>query len=369
MMKKPFFAAAAAAAALLVQPVAALPGTTQYIPDASGEYVFYRDASFERESYTGFVYYDESTYGVRYYAPAVQDKKAPQAEKDIQLYFTVDTLQDHFEPTGERIAGTVTPDDTDVINYLHDMMYELTARRVKAGTVASQVTQTQDFQQFGGEVTLLFNPLVPIFNLECIKSLDGKTILQVVTTGLLSGAQNEQADTSFTDFKGFPQKLTDKEHVFKRNKKAAVATYTYSKDELFTQTVQLDSQWTQYADNFFFLGKHDALVTFDVAVQASDTTDKQDYASRLLRRFLQSNPNSYANWMELSLQKVGNRTIATLPVYVQSSNTRMQLFRVIEEQKDGSVAFFLMTVYDSIYQKNKAYFDAVVGSYTVAAKE
>ena len=53
-------------------------------------------------------------------------KKKPLAEKDIRILFTIDASQDHVELTGERIISTVTPDDTDIINYIHDILYELT---------------------------------------------------------------------------------------------------------------------------------------------------------------------------------------------------------------------------------------------------
>ena len=50
--------------------VFAVPGVESFIPDSSGEYVYYRDYSFERESYVGVLYYDDSSYQIRYYAPA-----------------------------------------------------------------------------------------------------------------------------------------------------------------------------------------------------------------------------------------------------------------------------------------------------------
>ncbi|MCR5724056.1 MAG: hypothetical protein K6G80_03120 [Treponema sp.] len=348
----------------------ALPDITQFIPDVSGEYVFYQDTTFERKSYTGFVFYNESTYGVRYYAPEVSDKKKPLPEKDIQLYFTIDASQNHFEPTGERIAGTVTPDDTDIINYLHDMMYELTARRKKAGIVSEPTSVTQNFQQFGGDVTLSFNPLVPLFNLESITTLDGTAVFSVVTTGQLSGNGGNSSDTSFTDFKGFPQKVADKTHTFKPSKKAVKSDFSYSKDEHFTQSISLDDQWKQYADNFFFLGKN-ALVTFDVAIpQAGSSSEmaKHGYAPLLARSFARSGPNSYADWTALTITKTGNRTIIRIPVYEQTANNHMQTFKIIDEYKDGSAAFLLLTVYEGAYEKNKAYFESVLSSYSVTAQ-
>ena len=48
----------------------ALPGVQQLLPDQSGQFVYYRDSSFDRESYVGIIYFDEATYGLRYFAPA-----------------------------------------------------------------------------------------------------------------------------------------------------------------------------------------------------------------------------------------------------------------------------------------------------------
>ena len=344
----------------------ALPGVTRQLEDASGEYVFYRDATFERESYVGFAFYDESTYGVRYYAPAAGSKKQPLAEKDVQLYVTVDATQPHLELTGERIASDVTAEDTDLVNYLHDLLYEFTARRQKAGDLPATASLTQDFEQFGGDVTLDFNALVPIFNLQTIKALDGTSLFQVVTTGILSatGADGTNSpDTSFTDFAGIPARLQDKAHAFKPKKKAAGISYSYTKDETgATQTVALDEQWTKYADNFFFLEKNAALLTFDT-VPAADGTP---YAVQLPRALIRNTRGSYTDWTKLSIKKNGSRTTIRFPVYDKAANALMQSVKLIDERDDGSVAFLILTAYDGAYTaKNRAYFDAVLNSYTV----
>ena len=47
----------------------AMPVFSSYLPDTSGEYVYYQDKTFERESYIGIIYYDDETFGIRYYSP------------------------------------------------------------------------------------------------------------------------------------------------------------------------------------------------------------------------------------------------------------------------------------------------------------
>ena len=151
----------------------ALPGITQRIPDSSGEFVFYADKSFQRTSYIGFLYYDESTYALRYYAPA--DPKAKLDEKNITLYFTVDPAADHLELTGENITGTNDLNDTDIINYLHDLFYEFTARRQKTA-VTEKLVVSEEFEQFGGLVKIVFNPQVPMFNIQEIVDANGTAL-------------------------------------------------------------------------------------------------------------------------------------------------------------------------------------------------
>src|SRR5574344_1707193 len=109
--------------------VYALPAVTSFVPDTSGEYVYYRDNSFKRPSYIGFIYYDDATYAVRYYAPAVADQAL--IEKDITLYLSVNKNNEHLEFTGETMKGVTSADDTEIVNYMHDLFYELTARRQK----------------------------------------------------------------------------------------------------------------------------------------------------------------------------------------------------------------------------------------------
>ena len=62
-----------------------LPGFTPFVPDTAGEYVYYRDYSFARESYIGILNYDDTSSQIRYYAPTSRQLSMP--EKDIALLF------------------------------------------------------------------------------------------------------------------------------------------------------------------------------------------------------------------------------------------------------------------------------------------
>ena len=117
----------AAAALFAAANLFALPGAQKSVPDASGEYVYYRDSSFNRESYIGFLYYDDSTYEARYYAPATE----ALAEKNIDMLFSVAQKNGRMELTGERFVIPPQQDDVAIVNYIHDLLYELSGRRSK----------------------------------------------------------------------------------------------------------------------------------------------------------------------------------------------------------------------------------------------
>ncbi len=148
---------------LLTASVFALPGFTSFIPDSAGEYVYYRDSSFTRESYIGILGYDDATIQIRYFAPKDDTAKLPA--KEIAILLTVDPKADVWTMTGEKIISAILPDtdDTDIVNYLHDLLYEFSARRISAVAVETDsLILDQDFAQFGGKVALTFDARIPL---------------------------------------------------------------------------------------------------------------------------------------------------------------------------------------------------------------
>ena len=171
---------------LLTASVFALPGFTSFIPDSAGEYVYYRDTSFTRESYVGILMYDEATYQIRYIAPQDDTEKLP--EKEIALLLTVDAKADFWNMTGEKIISTILPDtdDTEIVNYLHDLLYEFSARRIKADVVETdKLIIDQDYAQFGGNTSITFDARVPLFNIRTIADEKGNKVFDCVTNRIL----------------------------------------------------------------------------------------------------------------------------------------------------------------------------------------
>ncbi|MCK9169788.1 MAG: hypothetical protein M0P01_05185 [Treponema sp.] len=353
----PFFIFAVLAAVWCSLPAAALPGFVPYISDVSGEYVYYEDRTFNRTSYIGFLYYNDSAYAVRYYAPENIDKKLPS--RTVEILFSLDPSAGHIELTGERIIGSVTPGDTELINYMHDIFYELNSRRIKAGDVSPSLKNhekkvTDDFPQFGGKVTMEYDYLIPLFNLKKIVSDKSEELLQVVTTGTL----HSSGDTAFTAFIGIPEKYSDRSHAFVNDKRASEKTFTTADG----QTVVLDSQWTRSMDNLWLLGDT-AIVSAAIIPVLTGVHNNAD--DTVLRRMLQSTKDSYINWRDIFLQYDKGRYVINCVFFQPDSGTVTRNFRILTKKNDGGYYFFTLSVFNNIYQTNHSYFDSIIGDYTV----
>lgn len=326
-----------------------VPGMVQYIPDASGEFVYYQDKTFTRDSIVGFLFYNDSTYAVRYYAPA--DKKQSLVEKDITVYFSVNPDAGYLELTGENIVGASTQDDVEIVNYLHDLFYELSSRAAKAILMdGSTVSSKQDYAQFGGNVTIVFNPLVPIFNIEAIKASDGKYLLQLQTVGGLSSS----SDKSFSSYKRIDGLPKDKTRNFKNDKKAKK-----QKVSALGINLNLDSQWTQKAEGVWALGDYAMLMVgsmgnADLAANTSDTT-----WDLLQRSWCKGSDGSYCLWQHKKVERSKDRLSIMNVFYEPDTASVTRDFKVTKKTKDGYTVMIL-TVFDDVYQKNKSYFDAIL---------
>lgn len=332
----------------LAIPVFSLPAVNPYLPDTSGEFIYFRDYSFQNESIIGFLYYNESTYAVRFYSPANTGKKIP--EKDICLYISVNPQSKNLDMTGEKIVGAGAKEDTEIINYMHDLFYELTVRRQKIGNLGeSPLISKEDYVQFGGNVKIRYNSYVPIFNIESISSVSGKPLLETQTCGFLSNS----TDTSFSAFKGVNGLPKDKKREFKKDKKTPVRV------GIDGQTIQIDSGWKTAMDNMWFLGDY----AFLSMTTLPALPEKSNNLQLLTRKLTEGTARTYSIWSQHKVES-DSQKIMIMNVFLQPEIENVTRdFKTITKKKDGTYAFVTLTVYDSVYQKNRSYFDAILKSY------
>lgn len=330
--------------------LSALPGITQYIPDASGEYVFYKDNTFNRTSYVGIIYYDEETIGIRYFAPASLELEQP--DSDVTLYLKLNPESEHMEFTGETMKGVKTEDETEVVNYLHDILYEFNTRRQKVTlTDTEKQTVSDTYEQFGGKVNIVYNAQVPLFNVQEIRGADGKVLLQLSTMGALVSSE----DKSFENFRGFDKQTKNTKYKFNNNKRAKKLTLAFDGVKIF-----IDRQWTQDMENLWELGENALLVLNKFTVPEGWTDDL--YYDTLMRKTLLSTENSYLNMSRNSVTKDGRKTTVKSFYYQPETNTGLVDFKIFLLNEDKSYSYIDLTVYENVYDDNRTYFNKIIES-------
>ena len=330
----------------------ALPGFTSFIPDTAGEYVYYRDTSFTRESYIGILGYDDSTIQIRYFAP--QDDTAMLPAKEIAILVTVDPKADFWNMTGEKIISTILPDtdDTDIVNYLHDLLYEFSARRISQVAVESgKEIVDQDYAQFGGKVALTFDARIPLFNIRTIADEKGNKVFDCVTIGTIKSSE----DKSFEAFKGVS---APKPAVSKETRKA-----TKSKVCKFeNRQVTLDEDWEQKMENFWTLG-NDSLITMSILPKVAENKVLNDLYVE--RKLLESTEGSYTGFQncEITYTQAKDSYKIVSTSYFPESNINVCLTKLLTRNKEGGFDYFSISTYQSAYLKSPSYFDKIVKSY------
>lgn len=367
-VKKIVFAAAAlfAAAELF-----ALPGVQCPVPDTSGEYVYYRDNSFNRESYIGFLYYDDSTYEARYYAPATETL----AEKNIDMLFTVDPNKDRLELTGERFVAPPQQDDIEIVNYIHDLLYELGSRRAKleksvlvdyakskvpfmdAGTKVSE-----NYDQFGGPVQILYDAAVPIFNLKKIVDYSGRDVFVVATVGQLENSK----DKSFAEFVPPIQNASKRapKEVKSERKETMTFRVEIGKKSALLQTFVADKNWILGGQSVWMFGDIAIASLQSMALPDNVSFGKEETAARLLRLFASSKNHAYSDWSALDVHASASRIKISSRTYNPKTQKVITDIKTLGAASTNLYGCFSLAVYTDDYQANRGYFDKMAKSYS-----
>ena len=333
----------------------ALPGFTPFVPDTFGEYVYYRDYSFARESYIGLLNYDDTSYQIRYYAPASRELAAP--EKTIALLFSVNPDSDFMDMTGEKIISELDPNgnDVDILNYLHDILYEFSSRRIKLFELGAEpVNSTQDYEQFGGKTTICFDSLVPLFNIKSITGDDGTVILSCITFGRILNAE----DTSFEDFKGLvpakPYHAPTKTKIKGKAKK-----YTTAEG----QSITLDSNWEQPMDNCWVYGDDAFLTIATVPVYFEDADVNDLY---VLRRITESTDGSYNDFETMELKKDAKKHLTKILVKSSQPQNGKVVYIIKELTNDTSKkqhSYVSLATFEDSYLEKSSYYTKLLKSF------
>lgn len=348
-------------AALFTGLAFAMPGVPY--TDNSGDYVYYRDYSFNRESYIGFLTYDSGTYAARYFAPATSELPP----KNVELLFTVDPEKDYVDMTGERFVTQPEQEDTEIINYIHDLIYEFASRRkkqmpissvsfdtgsAKAGRVweessvfmNSGLRVSEDFSQFGGSVFIYYDSRIPITGIKKIVSNSQQILFEAVCIGRITSSE----DRSFSDFQIPHEEIKEKTFSHKYKKPKAV-TYKVAETK-----ITLDENWTSVASdgdtdsdankNLFFYGDEAMLYVLRNAA----SNEQKDSIIMIVQ--------TAGNYIPLSdVSIVKDKEQVTLSFRSISGDSAYKRFFITREI-NGEMVMLNLVVNEKQYESNRKYY-------------
>ncbi len=351
----------------LITPCFAMPGFNPYIQDKSGEFVYYRDYTFSRESYIGILEYSESEYQIKYYAPAIPSANLP--EKTIALLIKINPKKNYMEFTGETTLKGVSnnPEDIDIMNYLHDILYEFSSRRIKMENVSPSnpkyvlnkdfykngITVSDEYEQFGGKVKIVYDCIIPFFNIKLITDSSGKTLLECATIGCL----DNNSDKTFDNFK--PVDLTTiPTKLEKLNSKAKAKKVNFDGANL-----TLTDEWQSNSENFYTFKDESVAILSTVNVNAQDT-DFVNVVLILCRTLISSSKNNITNFKDISFiinDKAGE--VKILLTHYNELLTKEAIILKADKTDKSKIHYLgLITTYYA-YSKRVSYYEKILKSY------
>ncbi|MCR5699437.1 MAG: hypothetical protein K6G52_07325 [Treponemataceae bacterium] len=320
--------------------VFALPGIKEAFQTESGQYVYYRDYRLENPLYIGFLYYGEDTIQVRYLLKA--DGKNLVQDKSFSIFFSLDEKADHIELTGEKLPDGVTNDDSEIINYIHSVLYEFASMRKHSNDedFSEIFTKTHDVQYFGGPIQVTYDKQIPLFNIEAVDSIIGEKVFKAVTMGSI----NDNADLSFEKFPGFVD-FPSQPKTKKLSEKKLAAFVWEDSDQV---------------PNLKTLGDNAVLWNLEMDIPESEITKRgvsvEEYFSRANQMSLNG---SYAYLPEAKCFKKGSSLICCYPLYSPSENDPFRYVVKVFEKTESAYALSIISTYYKFYWENKQYFDTL----------
>lgn len=326
-----------------VQPENPVPGDT-------GGYVIYRDYTWKKEAYTGFLKYDETTY--------MAFVNCPGEKVLAEIYFTLEKSPGPGrlpEITGSRIEKG--GEDVFSINYLIELFDCL--RKAKLETDLSGfpkiVEKGFSVPLFGGDVVFAYSPFVNVFNLFSVKGESGNPVLELVESGYI---YDGDGGASLSGYAGAPKLKEKKSRIRKAGKAAPVTVQTGAVEMV------LDGDWKEVSvpgsrsgEKAFFYLKDKGFISFTlVNVPFFDTLENPEII--LARRMVSSDEERYFLPSSVKFDNsTGNRV--KLDSYVLNRTEGKWLYsgHMFFPLGNGVFAKVSMTVPLEYYLGNKSYFD------------
>lgn len=332
-----FFLLTAAGFRLAAEEKSAWEGTE------SGDYVIYQDLSWKEGTWAGFLYYNDNEIG--------SFLCTSNGKVFAKVLFSGEILDGEFVITGQNnISGINTdPAYTYAVNYLMGMLPKLylwKSQNLIESLVIKTGSKTVNEEQFGGESEVKLHSYIPLFHVKEILDSDKNKAFELVEMGK---TRDEKTFFEFT-----PKEETKQlETKFVLNPKA-------KKEERSVDGVKLslDSQWTQIADNTFFMGNEAFLNvnTIDLKTIPGAKGRETDF---LIKYFSSSGKLSKVLAKDTELSGSSKKFKVINNVYDLETKSIKHDIKLIIKRENSKYTVVSLTVDKASYQKYKDYFDGL----------
>ncbi len=308
----------------------------------SGDYVIYRDYSWKKETWIGFLYYDKNTIGAFLYTDG--------GNTFVKILFSGEALDDEFVILGQNNISGKNNNSNYIyaVNYLMQILPKLYKWREapKSESLVVKTSSKNIFEeQYGGECLVNFSSYIPLFYISSILNKEKKLVLKLEEMGLVK--DSDEAFFSFSPIK-IPK---EKKSSFVLNKKAKKTIKDINGIKL-----NLDSQWKQDTQNTFFLNGISFLIVSPVDFTGVPNIKNNENA--FIIKYLCSSGRE-AKVMLDQTDIIGTKDNFKIisSVYDVKTNSIKTSIKLIKKYEGLKYQIISLTVDHYLYEHNKDYFD------------
>ena len=153
--------------------------------------------------------------------------------------------------------------------------------------------------------------------------------------------------------------MSDKKRTAVKANKKALSAQSQSADGSVSASAKLDESWAKAFDNVWMQGNAGILTLMAAPVPSEDA---ERVECSILRSMLHSSGSSYKDLSSAKIVRGDGGSVESR--FYSSEDGAVQHDVQILRRTANGFALFRLTVFDSIYQKKKSYYNAIIKSFS-----
>lgn len=301
--------------------------------DRPGSFAIYRDLRFEGEAIVGVCYTGTNTLLLRSYEA--------ESGNEVQILMELSLSPDSIDPTDKVKLMKGDINSSPAAQRLMPMILNW----ANAWYASKDKIEAEDSAFLEADDKYYFRYWVPVFQLEKIGDKKDFTLFSV-------GMIKDFSDPRFFDIKGLPETVEGPSYKIKKGKKGAV--------EIDGLSIPLDSNWESKDQRIYTITKEteqDAVCMVETVDYAKTGLTSLKQMARLL---MIGNINNILLTDGSGIVFEDNRYTITLRLYDSAQKKISRQETQLIYRGENLASLVTLSSYESLYQKNKSYFDKIL---------